>query len=137
MTLVVGIIVLIVGLGLGWFACAARARRSSSEHGSGRLVERDETQALVAIRALVDGVLVPAFAVNAAGRITCLNDDVAREFPALEIGVDPGMVSASLSEIIQRTQTGEQITTTERVIMGEPPRSLRVTVITHEQGAIV
>jgi len=136
-TFVIGIIVLAIGVGLGWLACVVRARRSTKDHDTGRPMERDETQAVVAIRALVNGVLVPTFAVNAAGRITYLNDDVVREFPMLALGVDPGTVSASLSEIIQRTQTGEQVTTTERVIMGEPSRSLRVTVIAHEHGAIV
>ena len=136
-TLVVGIIVFVVGLVLGGLACVMLKRRFTPDNDGGRLSERDESQALVAIRAIVDGVLVPAFAVNAVGRITCVNDDIVREFPSLGMGVDPGTVSASLSEIIQRTQTGEQITTTERVIMGEPPRSLRVTVIAHEEGAIV
>ena len=136
-TFAVGIITFVIGIGLGWGVYATRARRSVAVPDASRLAERDETQALVVIRALVDGVLVPSFAVNSAGRITYLNDDATREFPMLELGVDPGTVSASLSEIIQRTQTGEQSTTTERVIMGEPSRSLRVTVIAHEHGAIV
>ncbi len=136
-TLVVGIIAFVLGLAIGGLTCIILTRRRARESDGGRQAERDESQALVAIRALVDGVLVPAFAVNAAGRIVCVNDDVMREFPSLGMGIDPGVVSASLSEIIQRTQAGDQITATERVIMGEPPRSLRVTVITHEEGAIV
>ena len=135
--IVVWIIVLGVGAGIGWFVCAARSRRVASQSETRRVAERADARVRIDASAIVDGVLVPAFAVNTSGRILYVNEAVERELPTLRVGVDAGSISASLSEIIQRAQTGEQVTTAERVILGEPPRSLRVTVVCHDEGAVV
>ena len=137
MDIVLWLALFLVGGIVGWVACRTRGRGSQPATQGAHQEARDDGRVLVDIAAVVDGLPLPALVTDRQGRIGHVNALVTAELPALERGIDPGVVSASLSEIIQRSMAGEQSSTTERVIIGEPPRSLQVMVVCADFGALV
>lgn len=135
MTILVGIVLFVIGAAVGWLLAARR--HAGAERTVEATVSMTEHPDAVDITAIVDGVPVPALAVDRTGRILHVNAIIERQFPSLRRGLDPGAVSASLSEIIRRALSGETVATTERVNLGDPSRSLRVTVVRYDGGAIV
>lgn len=135
MSVILGIVLFAIGGAVGWlFASRRRARPVGPGDGETDAAKHPDA---VNVNAIVDGVPVPAMAVDRSGRVVHVNEIVERDLPALRRGIDPGEVSASLSEIIRRALGGETVTTRERVSLGDPARSLRVTVVRYDGGAIV
>lgn len=123
------------GLAVGWIAASRRATGGGAAEQPERLAGTPRDP--VDVEAIVDGVPVASILVDAQGRVLHANGRALAELPALRAGVDPGEVSASLAEILRRALAGELVATTERVLLDDPPRTLRVTVVRAGTGAIV
>lgn len=123
------------GLAVGWIAASRRATGGGAAEQPERLAGTPRDP--VDVEAIVDGVPVASILVDAQGRVLHANGRALAELPALRAGVDPGDVSASLAEILRRALAGELVATTERVLLDDPPRTLRVTVVRAGTGAIV
>lgn len=134
MSIALSILLLIVGLAVGWLVAARRGRTAMDR--SIETPDHAEDRWQVDVRAICDAVPTAAILADASGRILHVNAGAALEFPALVRGADLGSISASLAEIVRRSCAGEEVSTQERVFLGDPPRSLRVTSVVFAGGAI-
>jgi signal transduction histidine kinase len=87
-------------------------------------------------RAICDATPAAAVLATADGAILHVNSAAQRDFPALARGANLGAISASLAEIVRRTCTAEDAATEAQVVLGDPPRSLRVTSVVFVGGAL-
>jgi signal transduction histidine kinase len=90
----------------------------------------------VDVRAICDAVPTAAIVADPAGAILHVNGAAQVDFPALLRGADLGAISASLAEIVRRSCAGETVSTDERIFLGDPPRSLRVTSVVFAGGVV-
>jgi signal transduction histidine kinase len=126
---------LLSGLVLGWVLCVVR-RRPAARSGDAPRASAGDQEAIDVAR-IVDGVPVPALVVDRHGRVRHANGLSLQVFPQLTAGVDPGDFSASLAEVVRRGLAGEAPSAEDRVILGEPPRSVRIMVVRIESGALI
>lgn len=134
MTILLALALLLVGLVVGWLV----GRRP---RGSTPLPVADAPAALDAAwgadaRAVCDAAPSASLMATGEGMIVRVNAAAQRDFPALAPGADLAAISASLAEIVRRTCAGDSAATQEHVVLGDPPRSLRVTCVPFAGGVI-
>lgn len=135
MEILLPLIVLAAGLGIGFVI----GRRGSAAGAGDAVAAPSEVAApswRVDVRAIADAVPTPALVADARGIVVHANALAGTDFPQLVPGTDIGTVSASLAEIVRRSCAGEEVSTSERVFLGDPPRSVRVTSVVFAGGVI-
>ena len=135
MSVLLPLIALAVGLGIG-VLLARRGRTNGSVMPDGVSDEPDDIRWGVDVRAIADAVPTAAILADPAGTVLHANAIAQRDFPQLRPGLDIGRVSASLAEIVRRSCAGEEVSTQERIFLGDPARSLRVTSVVFSGGVI-
>ncbi|MGI9186982.1 MAG: sensor histidine kinase [Gaiellales bacterium] len=134
MSVALPLLLLLVGLAVGWLL-ARRRGPVTPEQGVEVPVEVD-ARWQVDVRAICDAVPTAAILADAAGLVLHVNAAATLDFPTLVRGADLGSISASLAEIVRRSCAGEEVSTQERIFLGDPPRSLRVTSVVFAGGVI-
>ena len=132
------VIVLIVGVVAGWFGSKLLRRKAVVDEGrTGTPTAEQDAAWLVDARVVFDELPVMIVTVDDADRIVHINTLGARELPMLSLGDAPDTWSAPLAEIVRRVRAGEELGQLETIVLGDPPRSLRVSVVRYPKGSAI
>lgn len=132
------VIALMVGVAVGWLS-ARRLRRVELTEDSGHSSRSAEADApwLVDARVFCEQMPVMILTVDDGDRIVHINGMGAQELPMLSLGDTPSMWSAPLAEVVQRVRNGENLGALETIVLGDPPRSLRVSATRYGKGVAI
>lgn len=132
------VIALIIGVAVGWIG-ARRLRRVNLVEDSrlGSASTDADLSWLVDARALFEEMPVMIVAVDDGDRIVYINGMGVHELPMLSVGDAPSTWSAPLAEIVQRVRSGSDQGPNETIVLGDPPRSLRVSTARYAKGIAV
>lgn len=136
MQILSALIILAVGVVVGWFG-SRLLRRQHVTHAVAAARAEPDASWQVDIRAISDVIPMAFLTVDDRGRIVHINEIGTREFSMLAIGDDVARWAASLAEVVDRVVRGEELGALETIVLGDPPRSLRVTALRTPQGVAV
>lgn len=138
MQLFYAVIVLAVGFAVGWFV-SRLVRRTDVPVASqiGVAAAEGDSSWLVDSRVIFEQMPVMILTVDAGDRIIHINGMGTQELPMLTLGDTPSTWSAPLAEIVQRVRNDENLGALETIVLGDPPRSLRVSAARYAKGVAI
>ena len=132
------VIAVIIGVAVGWFS-ARRLRRMGPTEDSGHSAAALDADSswLVDARVLFEEMPVMIVTVDDGDRIVHINGMGKQELPMLSLGDTPSRWSAPLAEIVQHVRSGLGLGLLETIVLGDPPRSLRVSAARYAKGVAI
>jgi signal transduction histidine kinase len=132
------VIAVIFGVAVGWFS-ARRLRRMGPTEDSGHSAAALDADSswLVDARVLFEEMPVMIVTVDDGDRIVHINGMGKQELPMLSLGDTPSRWSAPLAEIVQHVRSGLGLGLLETIVLGDPPRSLRVSAARYAKGVAI